>query len=279
MSHTPLLSVAGAINIDLTAHVARAPGPGETVADGDLVRQPGGKGANQAIAAARLGAKVALMGAVGDEPNGSDLIQNLADAGVDVVQVQRADHPTGTALIVVDSDGENSIVVCPGANQHIDTERLRIDPHTAVLAQLEIPTRVVETIVSATDGFVAINVSPALALSPLLRARGDLFIVNKSEYAALPELSTAPLLAVTMGSRGAVILREGTEIARASIPARVVVNTVGAGDAFAAALTIGLIRGDEPQVALHRACAVGADAVADRQSQPKLGRLDTYPAQ
>ena len=180
---------------------------------------------------------------------------------------------------MVDAEGENSIVVCAGANQHIDTARLRIDPHTAVLAQLEIPTEVVEAIVSATDGFVAINVSPALHLSPLLRARGDLFIVNESEYAALPELRTAPLTAVTLGARGAVILREGTEIARASIPARAVVNTVGAGDAFAAALTIGLIRGDEPQVALHRACAVGAAAVADPQSQPDLGRLDTYPAQ
>ena len=90
MSHTPQLTVAGAINIDLTAHVARAPGPGETVADGILVRQPGGKGANQAIAAARLGAEVALIGAVGDEPDGRELIQNLADAGVDVAQVQRS---------------------------------------------------------------------------------------------------------------------------------------------------------------------------------------------
>jgi ribokinase len=276
--NAPILTVAGAINVDLTAHVNRAPLPGETVADGTLARQPGGKGANQATAAARLGASVSLIGAVGDDPEGQELTAELAASGVNVAGVQRTSQPTGTALIVVDSQGENSIVVCPGANAHIDTRHIRVDPHAAVLAQLEIPTRVVESIACATDGFVAINVSPATGLSSILRERADLFIVNETEYAALPELKTAKLIAVTLGARGALILERGTRIAQAAVAAPMVVNTVGAGDAFAAALTLGLIRGDDPQAALHRACAVGAAAVADPRSQPELVDLAVYPA-
>ncbi|MFT4135717.1 PfkB family carbohydrate kinase [Microbacterium sp.] len=276
MSQIPALTVAGAINIDLTAHTARAPGPGETVADGMLSRHPGGKGANQAIAAARLGAAVRLIGAVGDDDDGRAMTANLAAAGVDVGGVQVTDQPTGTALIVVDDTGENSIVVCPGANSRIDVERLRVDPHTAVLAQLEIPVDVVEAVVGATDGFVAVNASPASRMSPALIARGDLFIVNEHEFAALPELRDAPLTAVTRGARGAVLLRRGRTIAEASAVATSIVSTVGAGDAFAAALTIGLLQGDDVQVALQRACAVGAAAVADPRSQPALSRLADY---
>jgi ribokinase len=276
MTGAPTLTVVGAINIDLTAIVSRAPAAGETVADGILSRQAGGKGANQAIAAARLGASVRLIGAVGSDPATDSLLEDLAASGVDITAVQRTAHPTGTALIVVDGHGENSIVVCPGANSHLDARRVQIDPHSAVLAQLEIPTDAVETVIAATNGFVAINVSPATKLSTGLRQRGDLFIVNESEYAALPELGSAPLTAVTLGARGAVLLRHGTEIARAAVTARRVVNTVGAGDAFAAALTIGILRGDDPQAALHRACEVGATAVGDPYSQPQLSELDTY---
>jgi ribokinase len=278
MTRSAVLTVVGAINLDLTAHTSRAPGRGETVADGMLVRQSGGKGANQAIAAARLGAAVRLLAAVGDDVEGRDMTAALAAAGVDVTGVQVVGHATGTALIIVDGQGENSIVVCPGANNHVDPNRLQVEPHAAILAQLEVPPAVVEAAAAATDGFVAINVSPATELTPALRARGDLFIVNESEYELLPDLGTAPLTALTLGARGAVLLRGGAEIARAMVPAHSVVNTVGAGDAFAAALTLGLLRGDAPQVALHRACAVGAAAVADRRSQPDLLELSEYPA-
>lgn len=273
------LTVLGAINMDLTAHVTRAPVPGETVADGLLVRQPGGKGANQAVAAAQLGADVRLIGAVGNDADGVAMTASLGEAGVDVSGVQNVSIATGTALIVVDATGENSIVVCPGANDRIEAREIVIDPHAAVLAQLEIPTAVVEHVAALTDGFFALNASPAGALSTALRDRADLFIVNETEYAALPELRNARLTAVTLGSRGAVLYEGGTEIARASSPATTVVNTVGAGDSFAAALTLGLIRGDEPHTALQRACAVGAAAVADPRSQPKLQPLDDYAAQ
>lgn len=277
MTRPVTLTVAGAINIDLTAHTTRAPAPGETVADGILVRQAGGKGANQAVAASRLGAAVHLIGAVGDDPDGREMLVQLRRVGVDVTGVQHTPRPTGTALIVVDATGENAIVVCPGANGHIDSTRLDVDPHTAVLAQLEIPASVVEAISSATDGFVAINASPATSLTPALTARADLIIVNETEYAALPDLCRAPLVAVTLGARGAVLYRAGTRVAHAIVPALAVVNTVGAGDAFAAALVVGLLRGDAPQIALDRACAVGAAAVADSQSQPDLHPLDHYP--
>lgn len=278
VSARPALTVVGAVNIDLTAHVRRAPSAGETVADGILARQPGGKGANQAIAAARLGADVRLVAAVGDDGDGREMTENLRAAGVGVDGVQRVAHATGTALIVVDASGENSIVVCPGANGHVDPAAIRMDPHAAVLAQLEIQAAVVETVVAATDGFVAINASPAGELSPALSARGDLFIVNETEFAALPHLRDARLTAVTLGARGAILLRRGVQVAEAAVPATEIVNTVGAGDAFAAALAVGLLRGDAPETALRRACAVGAAAVADPHSQPALRPLDDYPA-
>lgn len=278
MSASPTLTVVGAINVDLTARVERAPERGETVADGVLRREPGGKGANQAVAASRLGAAVHLLGAVGDDADGRDLLAGLGERGVDTTRVQRMPQPTGTALIVVDATGENSIVVCPGANSAIDPRRIVVDPHTAVLAQLEVADEVVAAVAAQTDGFFALNAAPARRLPREIVDRVDLFIVNESEYAQLPELRRAPLLAVSLGADGAMLLRDGVEVARAASQATRVRSTVGAGDAFAAALTLGLLRGDDPAAALRRACAVGAAAVADERSQPLLEPLDAYPA-
>ncbi|MFV0426128.1 MAG: ribokinase [Beutenbergiaceae bacterium] len=275
-SDVPSLVVAGAINLDLTAYVQRMPDPGETVADGRLITQTGGKGANQASAAARLGASVRLIGAVGADAAGRDSLTALTSAGVDTSTVQVVSEATGTALIQVDATGENSIVVCPGANSAIDVEHLSIGARDPVLAQLEIPTPVVQRLVAMTEGFVALNLSPAMQLPADLRDRVDLFIVNEEEYTAVPELSRAPLVALTLGSRGAVLLRSGVEVARGAARAPEVVNTVGAGDSFAAALTVGLLRGDCEARALQRACAVGAAAVADPRSQPLLHTLDSY---
>ncbi|GAA1980708.1 PfkB family carbohydrate kinase [Microbacterium pumilum] len=277
MTVRPELTVVGAINLDLTARVRRAPERGETVADGILTRQSGGKGANQAAAAARLGARVRLIGAIGDDPDGIELRRALDSAGVDTTQVQVVEAATGTALIVIDATGENSIVVCPGANLQIDVRRMTVDPHAPVISQLEVPIDVVAHVATQTDGFFVLNPSPARALPSALAQRVDLFIVNEGEYAQLPEVHAAPLVALTLGADGAVLYRDGTEIARARATAARVTNTVGAGDAFAAALTLGLIRGDEPAVALQRACAVGAAAVADDRSQPDFLPLTDYP--
>lgn len=273
---TPVaLTVVGAINVDLTARVQRAPDPGETVADGVLQRGPGGKGANQAVAAARLGAAVRLVGAVGDDLDGRGVREQLASIGVDASTVQTSDAATGTALIVVDATGENSIVVCAGANAAIDADALRIEPGSAVLAQLEVSDAVISAAAEAA-GFFALNAAPARPLPEGVLERADLVIVNETEYAQLPEVHDAPLLCVTLGAEGARLYRHGELVASAPGVSTTVRNTVGAGDAFCAALVVGLLRGDAPSDALSRACAVGSAAVADDASQPALEHLDAY---
>lgn len=274
---SPPLTVVGAVNVDLTARVERAPAAGETVADGVLQRGPGGKGANQAVAAARLGAAVRLIGAVGDDADGRGIRDQLAAVGVDASGVQTAEAATGTALIVVDATGENSIVVCAGANAAIDATTLGIEPGAAVLMQLEVSDAVVSA--AARDaGFLAVNAAPARPLPTEVLERCDLIIVNETEYAQLPDVHDAPLLCVTLGAEGARLYRRGELVASAAGVPTTVRNTVGAGDAFCAALVVGLLRGDAEADALARACTVGSAAVADEASQPALGPLDTYGA-
>lgn len=274
---SPPLTVVGAVNVDLTARVERAPAAGETVADGVLQRGPGGKGANQAVAAARLGAAVRLIGAVGDDADGRGIRDRLTAVGVDASGVQTAEAATGTALIVVDATGENSIVVCAGANAAIDATTLGIEPGAAVLMQLEVSDAVVSAAATAA-GFFALNAAPARPLPAGVLERCDLVIVNETEYAQLPEVHDAPLLCVTLGADGARLFRHGELVAAAAGVATTVRNTVGAGDAFCAALVVGLLRGDAEADALARACTVGSAAVADDASQPALGPLDTYGA-
>ncbi|MFJ4038180.1 PfkB family carbohydrate kinase [Microbacterium sp. NPDC090007] len=272
---SPCLTVVGAINVDLTARVERAPAAGETVADGVLQRGPGGKGANQAVAAARLGADVRLIGGVGDDLDGRGIREHLTAIGVDASGVQTTDGATGTALIVVDATGENSIVVCPGANAAIDADALGIVPGAAVLAQLEVTDAVVSAAARAA-GFFALNAAPARPLPDDILAACDLVIVNETEYAQLPGVHDAALLCVTRGAAGARLYRRGELAASAPGVETTVRNTVGAGDAFCAALVVGLLRGDAETNALARACAVGAAAVADDASQPNLNILDAY---
>ncbi|MBB3158844.1 ribokinase [Microbacterium proteolyticum] len=274
----PELTVVGAINVDLTARVERAPAAGETVADGVLHRGPGGKGANQAVAAARLGAAVRLIGAVGDDAEGRGIRERLARDGVDATGVQTSDAATGTALIVVDATGENSIVVCAGANAAIDAGALDVEAGAAVLMQLEVSDAVVAAAAEAA-GFFALNAAPARPLPAGVFEQCDLVIVNETEYAQLPEVHDAPLLCVTLGAEGARLYRHGELAASAPGVVTTAVNTVGAGDAFCAALVVSLLRGDTPDDALTRACAVGAVAVADEASQPALEHLDAYGVQ
>jgi ribokinase len=276
-SPAPRLTVVGAINVDLTARVERAPAAGETVADGVLERGPGGKGANQAVAAARLGAAVRLVGAVGDDLDGRGIRDHLSSVGIDASGVQTTEPATGTALIVVDATGENSIVVCAGANAAIDADALGIEPGAAVLMQLEVSDAVVSAAARAA-GYLALNAAPARRLPAGVLERCDLVIVNETEYAQLPEVHDAALLCVTLGAEGARLYRHGELVASAAGVPTTVRNTVGAGDAFCAALVCGLLRGDAETEALARACAVGAAAVADDASQPALEPLDTYGA-
>lgn len=271
------LVVVGSINVDLTALVERLPRAGETVGGGRLRRDVGGKGANQAVAASRLGARVRMVGAVGSDADGAWAVETIRAAGVDVAGIRITDSPTGTALIAVDAAGENQIVVCGGANASVDADGILVGADEAVLMQLELSLEVVRAVAARAAGFVALNAAPARPLPADLVERVDLFIVNETEYAAMPELRAARRVAVTYGASGAAMIAEGAETARVpAAPVPDVVNTVGAGDAFSAALTLAIQAGAPDEQALRTACAVGAAAVAHPSAQPPLERLETY---
>ncbi|MGH3471061.1 MAG: ribokinase [Nocardioidaceae bacterium] len=257
------LLVVGGANVDLVAHTAKLPRPGQTVLGDSFAESNGGKGANQAVAAARLGMKVARAAAVGGDRFGTALLDTLRVEGVDVADVRVTDRPTGVAIIVVDDQGENTIVVTPGANSTLVVDHVDFTAAAAVLCQLEIPLPTVQAAAARTTGLFCLNASPMSPLPGSLLARCDLVIVNESEYEeADGALDSCPLLALTLGERGAVLLEHGREIARAASPDVTVVDAVGAGDAFAAALVEGILGGRDRQTALERACRAGALAVS-----------------
>ncbi len=277
MTPGPLLTVVGSINIDLTSTVSAFPRPGETVlATGSLVRELGGKGANQARAAARLTGRARMLGAVGNDLDGTFALQQLAQAGVDVSGVIRHPQPTGVAMITLDRMGENTIIVNAGANHALGAEQIRLGDAEATLCQLEIPLDCVQAAARQSTGYFAVNAAPAQHLSGAVLDSCDLVVVNDTEYEALPELRQARCVAVTSGAAGAAIFHAGRLSARVEAFPATVVNTVGAGDAFCAALTLCLARGDAETDALRTACAVGAAAVEDPRSQPDLDSLAHY---
>ncbi|HBU41271.1 MAG TPA: ribokinase, partial [Microbacterium sp.] len=250
------LCVVGSINVDISVTVDQLPVPGETVRGVGPVRGAGGKGANQAAAAARLGAAVRMLGAVGDDADGRAMLENLRRAGVDTSGIRVVAEPTGTAIITVDAAGENTIVVCAGANDTVDGAG-QFTPDEAVLAQLEIPPHAIEALAASVPGFFALNAAPAREVSETVLRRADLVIVNDAEFAALPAVSAARLVVVTHGARGASLWREGTRVLTAPSPVVDAVSAVGAGDAFSAAITLAIHAGWPDEVALAAACAVG----------------------
>jgi ribokinase len=270
------LTVVGSTSSDLTCQVARLPKPGETVGGGVLTRQSGGKGGNQAAAAARLAGNARFIGAVGDDQAGRDVLAALNAAGVDTTNVGVVDEPTGTAMIFVDEAGENQIAVAPGANSHLVLDSLESASTDPILCQLEIDMDAVLGAARRAGGFFALNAAPAVSLPAELLKRCDLVIVNESEYALLPELASAPCVAVTYGAAGASIFERGTEVAHVPAVPTHVVSSVGAGDAFSAALVIAMTRGYDYLTSLTAACAVGAIAVGSADTQPAFGRLSEY---
>lgn len=271
------LTVVGSINLDITATADRLPSPGETVGGGILRQQPGGKGANQAVAAARLAGTSRMVGAVGQDDAGLSLISAMAGAGVDVRDIARVDAATGTALVLVDSEGENQIVVCPGANGSVALNGVSFGDGEALLCQLEVDQDLVLEAARRANGFFALNAAPAAPILPELLERCDLVIVNETEYELIPALRNAPLVAVTYGGDGSAIFVDGERVAEApAVRVTDIANTIGAGDAFCAALVLALQSGLEYGHALAVANAVGADAVRDASSQPVLKPLDHY---
>lgn len=275
----PAVTVVGSINLDIIATTDRLPTAGETVGGGVLQQQPGGKGANQAVAAARLGGSARMIGAVGADAQGRLMLESLSGAGVDTADVAVLDgDATGIALIVVDRDGENQIAVCPGANSAFSLEGVEFSAEETVLCQLEVGLHVVLEAARRCPGFFVLNAAPAMDLPAELLERCDLVIVNETEYELIPALAMAKLVAVTYGKDGSAMFEHGRKVAEAPASAVTVANTIGAGDAFCAALVLAL-RAELPyDRALAVANAVGADAVGDPSSQPALARLDEYVA-
>lgn len=265
------IAVVGSVNLDLVARVPRLPASGETLAATGLARVPGGKGANQALAARRLGADVTLVAAVGDDPAAAEALALLERDGVRLDRLRRDPHePTGQALITVDDDGETTIVVVAGANATLTVSADDVRAADAVLSVLEIPDAAVTDAVRHATGMVVLNAAPARALDPDLVRRVDLVVVNSAEYSAIEGLDAAGAVAVTYGGDGAVLRRGGREVARAAPPPVTVVDGTAAGDTFTAALAVALLDGASDTEALHRACAAGALAVTRPGAQPSL---------
>jgi ribokinase len=273
--------VVGSVNGDYVVRVARLPHPGETVTGGRLATSPGGKGANQAHAAARLGAAVAFIGAVGKDKTGDDERAAMQAGGIDTSGLAECGVPSGMAMILVGSGGENMIAVASGANELVTadtvTSRLdgTLDPADVVLACLEVPLAAVGAAAAAAAAARAtmiVNPAPAQPLpGPLLP--GLVLTPNEGEIrrmvpaAADEQAAVATLLeagaravVITRGGRGATLLRAGAPPVHRPAPRVEVVDTVGAGDAFNGALATALAGGLPLEDGLSRAVAAGAAA-------------------
>ncbi len=277
--------VVGSINVDLVAFAARAPVPGETVRGESLERHLGGKGANQAVAAARAGARAVMVGAVGDDADGELVREALAAYGVDVQHVQTVAGATGVALIVV-AAGDNRIVVVAGANDRVDASRcaaLALQPGDVCVAQLETNVDAVEAAfrrARARGALTLFNPAPALEQARTVLPASDVVVVNESEcafFAGEPldvpasdravraaaralRLRPEQALVVTLGAAGAKAVAGGELVAIAGHPVRVV-DTTGAGDCFCGYLAAGFARGAQLEAALREANAAAALAV------------------
>lgn len=275
------IAIIGSINLDIVARVGEFPQPGETVTNAVVSRFPGGKGANQALAANRLGASVYMVGRVGDDPVAEEALRTLRLEGVNLDYCKPlAGHSTGLAMIVVDDKGENQIVVAPGANAAFDAEHLEVPSTDASIAQLEVPFETILKAARARDNFFCLNAAPAKPVPHEVLEHVDLLVVNEIEARALgAELdSYRGLLATTYGAKGAVLSRDRIQIAKARPPKVKVVDTTGAGDAFTAALSVALVAGMEPKAALQQACVVGALATTQMgaQSSPTLLEVQQF---
>jgi ribokinase len=287
-----MIIVIGSINLDLSARVARLPQPGETVQGRSLVTAPGGKGANQALAAARAGATVRLVGAVGRDAFAGQALALLKAGSVDLSAVLEAEEPTGTALILVDGKGENMIAVVPGANGTVHPGRVAEIPIGAgdcLLLQHEISLRTVEAALEAARkaGAVSLlNIAPFLAEAAPLFDRPDYLVANETEFdsacAALGiagarrtarmetfVLQSGRTLIVTLGADGVAAATPEGMLAVPSLPVRPV-DTVGAGDTFCGYLAAGLAEGLALEAALRRAAAAAALACLKPGAQPSI---------
>jgi len=267
------IAVVGSVNLDLVARVGRLPRPGETVTGAELRRYPGGKGANQALAARRLGAEVSLYARVGEDGEAEAALALLRAEQVDLEDCRGDPQaPTGIAMILVDRSGENQIVVAPGANAAFRPERLDLAAYDAVICQLEVPDAALAAAAAGTSGLFCINLAPFRTLPRGVVDRADLLVMNEGEAQAAAGLVAghAGLQAITLGAAGARLCRGGQEIAAARPPRVEAVDATAAGDAFTAALVLELTCGRPQGEALAFACAAGAATASRPGAQPSL---------
>lgn len=284
--------VVGSINADQVVTVARHPLPGETLIGGSITVLPGGKGANQAVAAALLGARVSMVGATGRDAHALTATTLLESAHVDLSHVQTVDSPTGLAVITVSDDGENTIVVIPGANAAVDVDAVTrsgdlVAGAAVVVLQGEIPAAASAAAARLANGRVVLNLAPVIELDEVTIAAADPLVVNEHEAALLLAQLTpgAPVPAsdddaverlrawgvrsvvLTRGALGAIVSdADGTDAVAS--PVVDAVDTSGAGDAFVGALSARLAAGDTLRAAAGLAVRVGAFAVQSRGTQP-----------
>jgi ribokinase len=259
----------GSINLDLVVRSERLPQPGETVSGARFSRVPGGKGANQAVAAARLGAEVRMIGCVGRDELAEEALAGLREAGVEDGWLAR-DAPTGVALITVDGAGETTIVVAPGANAELRPDDVSVSDG-AVLCQQEIAPDTVARAAELASRFF-LNAAPARDGAP----EAELTVVNRLELEALG--TRRGLVCLTLGAEGAVLLEDGEEVARAAPPPVEAVDGTAAGDAFTACLVVSLLEGRARDEALRRACAAGALAASRFGAQTSLPTTEEVDA-
>jgi ribokinase len=263
--------VVGSLNVDLVTGVERLPRPGETVlASRSTRRYAGGKGGNQAVAAAAAGARVVMLGAVGDDEPGRAYAARLASHGIEARLTVCPDRPTGTAYITVGEDGANVIVVDPGANAALPAPEIAFDPGDVLLVQLEIPVGIVAQVVGqahAQGARVVVNAAPYAALPPEVAGVADPVVVNEPEAALLADSGVVPRsLLVTFGAAGAQW--DAERVDAVAVPNGQVRDTTGAGDAFCGALAARLAAGDPPRAAMRAAARAGAAAVRRPGAQP-----------
>ena len=276
MTEPVRIAVVGSLNHDITVWVPHRPGPDETL-HGDRVEEfRGGKGANQAVAAARLGAEVSMVGSVGLDARATFLLDGLAADGVDASHVARVGEPTGVALITVDPD-DVSIVVVAGANAATDPELVAsasatITAADALLLQGEIPaTAAAEAARIARDAgtTVVFNPAPFNEVADAVVPLADVLMVNRHEAALLGDVP-APVLVTTLGAEGCLVSRHGAEAIAVAAPSVEVVDPTGAGDCFAAAFAVRFAETDDPVAAAEFAIVAGALAVTVAGAQPSL---------
>ncbi len=287
-----MVVVFGSINLDLVSRVARFPTPGETLGAESFATYPGGKGANQALAAARAGSTVRFFGAVGHDALADPALELLRAGGVDLGGVARVAERTGCATILVDAHGENCIVVAAGANAHADPETVpdaALTPATILVLQHEVPEPANAALIARARRLgarIVLNAAPARPLAIELLRQIDILVVNESEAAALAAphgghataaafansaatISPRLSIAVTLGSKGAIVGVDGG-LFSATPPRLEVVDTTGAGDAFVGVLAAALDRGSTLRDALGCAVAAGTLACTIAGAQPSL---------